>query len=200
VPRSLLPESRLVAPAASLHRRRDLADLRGDRLRHQILLGRHHRPDQPRPGRRRLPARRDRRGRTGHRPGRLARRPRADGHRRPLRARPAPGAVTDRRRSPTTAPASAAASTPRCSAARIRCSGTSAPGSAHPRPTASSNGSSAPWKYEHLYRADIGDALAVEVHRFRHLYNTIRPHQALADRTPAQVYTPLGGGPGLVSA
>ena len=41
-------------------------------------------------------------------------------------------------------PASAAASTPRCSAARIRCSGTSAPGSAHPRPTASSNGSSAP--------------------------------------------------------
>jgi putative transposase len=57
-------------------------------------------------------------------------------------------------------------------------------------------------KYEHLYRADIGDgdALAVEVHRFRHLYNTIRPHQALADRTPAQVYTAPGGGPGLVSA
>jgi len=45
-----------------------------------------------------------------------------------------------------------------------------------------------------------GDALAVEVHRFRHLYNTIRPHQALADRTPAQVYTAPGGGPGLVSA
>jgi putative transposase len=57
-------------------------------------------------------------------------------------------------------------------------------------------------KYEHLYRADIGDgdALAVEVHRFRHLYNTIRPHQALADRTPAQVYTAPGGGPGSVSA
>jgi putative transposase len=57
-------------------------------------------------------------------------------------------------------------------------------------------------KYEHLYRADIddGDALAVEVHRFRHLYNTIRPHQALADRTPAQVYAAPGGGPGLVSA
>ena len=57
-------------------------------------------------------------------------------------------------------------------------------------------------KYEHLYRADIGDgdAFAVEVHRFRHLYNTIRPHQALADRTPAQVYTAPGGGPGLVSA
>jgi hypothetical protein len=57
-------------------------------------------------------------------------------------------------------------------------------------------------KYEHLYRADIGDgdALAVEVHRFRLLYNTIRPHQVLADRTPAQVYTAPGGGPGLVSA
>lgn len=57
-------------------------------------------------------------------------------------------------------------------------------------------------KYEHLYRADIGDgdALAVEVHRFRHVYNTIRPHQALANRTPAQVYTAPGGGPGLVSA
>jgi putative transposase len=57
-------------------------------------------------------------------------------------------------------------------------------------------------KYEHLYGADIGDgdALAVEVHRFRHRYNTIRPHQALADRTPAQVYTAPGGGPGLVSA
>src|SRR6266536_1560750 len=45
-----------------------------------------------------------------------------------------------------------------------------------------------------------GDALAAEVHRFRHLYNTIRPHQALAGRTPAQVYTAPGGGPGLVSA
>jgi transposase InsO family protein len=32
------------------------------------------------------------------------------------------------------------------------------------------------------------------------LYNTIRPHQALADRTPAQVYTAPGGGAGLVSA
>jgi transposase InsO family protein len=40
-------------------------------------------------------------------------------------------------------------------------------------------------KHEHLYRADIGDGddLAVEVHRFTHLYNTIRPHQALAECT-----------------
>ena len=37
-------------------------------------------------------------------------------------------------------------------------------------------------KYEHLYRAPIddGDALAMEVGRYRHIYNTIRPHQALA--------------------
>jgi putative transposase len=41
-------------------------------------------------------------------------------------------------------------------------------------------------KYEHLYRAAIGDgnALAVEVNLFRHTYNTLRPHQALDERTP----------------
>ncbi len=45
-------------------------------------------------------------------------------------------------------------------------------------------------KYEHLYRGDIGDgdALDMETHRFRTIYNTIRPHQALADRTPKQAY------------
>ena len=45
-------------------------------------------------------------------------------------------------------------------------------------------------KYEHLYRGVIGDgdALAVEVGRFRQLYNTIRPHQALSDRTPRTAY------------
>lgn len=48
-------------------------------------------------------------------------------------------------------------------------------------------------KYEHLYRATIGDgnALAVEINLFRHTYNTLRPHQALGDRTPRQAY--LGG-------
>lgn len=48
-------------------------------------------------------------------------------------------------------------------------------------------------KYEHLYRGYIGDgaALDMEVHRFRIIYNTIRPHQTLADRTPEQAY--LGG-------
>lgn len=45
-------------------------------------------------------------------------------------------------------------------------------------------------KYEHLYRAiiDDGNALAVEVNCFRHTYNTLRPHQALGDRTPRQAY------------
>jgi len=45
-------------------------------------------------------------------------------------------------------------------------------------------------KYEHLFRGYIGDgdALDMEVHRFRIIYNTIRPHQALADHTPKQAY------------
>jgi putative transposase len=49
-------------------------------------------------------------------------------------------------------------------------------------------------KYEHLFRGPIndGDALAVEVNWFRQIYNTIRPHQAIADRTPRDAY--LNGG------
>jgi transposase InsO family protein len=45
-------------------------------------------------------------------------------------------------------------------------------------------------KYEHLYRGRIsdGDALAVEVALFTDTYNRIRPHQALADRTPREAY------------
>lgn len=45
-------------------------------------------------------------------------------------------------------------------------------------------------KYEHLYRGVItdGDSLAMEVQRFRHLYNTVRPHQALNDRPPRDAY------------
>ena len=45
-------------------------------------------------------------------------------------------------------------------------------------------------KYEHLYRGYIGDgdALDMEVHRFRIIYNTIRPHQALNDETPKHAY------------
>jgi putative transposase len=45
-------------------------------------------------------------------------------------------------------------------------------------------------KYEHLYRAPIDDggALAMETARFRDIYDRIRPHQALDDRTPRQAY------------
>jgi len=45
-------------------------------------------------------------------------------------------------------------------------------------------------KYGHLYRAPIDDggALAMETARFRDIYNRIRPHQALDDRTPRQAY------------
>lgn len=41
-----------------------------------------------------------------------------------------------------------------------------------------------------LYRGYIGDgdALGMEVHRYRIIYNTIRPHQALDDQTPKQAY------------
>ena len=42
----------------------------------------------------------------------------------------------------------------------------------------------------HLFRGPIndGDALAVEVNWFRQIYNTIRPHQALGDRTPRDAH------------
>jgi putative transposase len=45
-------------------------------------------------------------------------------------------------------------------------------------------------KYEHLYRAPIddGDTFAIEINRFRQIYNTICPHQALADRTIRDAY------------
>ena len=33
-----------------------------------------------------------------------------------------------------------------------------------------------------------GDTLAVDVAVFRQTYNTLRPHQALADRTPREAY------------
>ena len=47
-------------------------------------------------------------------------------------------------------------------------------------------------KYEHLYRATIGDgnALAVEANRFRHTYNTLRPHQGLGERPPPRLTSP----------
>ncbi len=48
------------------------------------------------------------------------------------------------------------------------------------------------------HRAPIGDgnALAVEVNLFRHTCNTLRPHQALDERTPRAAY--LRGSPETV--
>ncbi|WP_187683277.1 integrase core domain-containing protein [Nocardia wallacei] len=45
-------------------------------------------------------------------------------------------------------------------------------------------------KYEHLFRGVIadGDALDMEIHRFRVIYNTIRPHQAIDDRVPGTAF------------
>jgi len=45
-------------------------------------------------------------------------------------------------------------------------------------------------RYEHLYRATVGDgnALAVEANLFRHTYDTLRSHQALDERTPRAAY------------
>jgi len=50
-------------------------------------------------------------------------------------------------------------------------------------------------KYEHLYRGVItdGDTLSVEINWFRQIYNTIRPHQALGDRTPRTDYLDCAG-------
>ena len=41
-------------------------------------------------------------------------------------------------------------------------------------------------KYEHLFRGVIADG---EVHRFRVIYNTIRPHQAIDDQVPSTAST-----------
>jgi transposase InsO family protein len=45
-------------------------------------------------------------------------------------------------------------------------------------------------KYEHLFRGPIndGDAFAVDVARFCQIYNTIRPYQALDDRTAREAH------------
>jgi transposase InsO family protein len=45
-------------------------------------------------------------------------------------------------------------------------------------------------KYGHLFRGPIndGDALAVEVGRFRQVYSTVRPQQTIGDRTPRDAY------------
>ncbi|MER5185588.1 integrase core domain-containing protein [Streptomyces sp. NPDC002896] len=45
-------------------------------------------------------------------------------------------------------------------------------------------------KYEHLYRLEIEDlpTLAREAEAYRHVFNHIRPHEALAGRRPIEVY------------
>jgi putative transposase len=45
-------------------------------------------------------------------------------------------------------------------------------------------------KYEHLYRHEIDDGhdLGLQVERYRQLFNTVRPHQALAGRRPLDVH------------
>jgi putative transposase len=45
-------------------------------------------------------------------------------------------------------------------------------------------------KYEHLSRHEITDVdvLAREAEHYRHIFNTIRPHEALDMRRPAEVY------------
>jgi putative transposase len=45
-------------------------------------------------------------------------------------------------------------------------------------------------KYEHLYRREIGDGLALadEVDTYRRIYNTIRPHQAINMKRPLDRY------------
>ena len=45
-------------------------------------------------------------------------------------------------------------------------------------------------KYEHLYREEIRDVIALrdEVEAYRELYNEVRPHEALDFRRPLDVY------------
>jgi transposase InsO family protein len=45
-------------------------------------------------------------------------------------------------------------------------------------------------KYEHLYRLEIdnGQTLASEAERYRHVFNHIRPHEALGLRRPTEVH------------
>jgi transposase InsO family protein len=45
-------------------------------------------------------------------------------------------------------------------------------------------------KYEHLYRLEIADVIALvdEAEDFRHVYNTIRPHESLGFGTPLRAY------------
>ncbi len=82
------------------------------------------------------------------------------------------------------------------SPARTRCYATSAPASGHRRLNGVIDRFFGTLKYEHLYRAPIDDggALAMETARFPDIYNRIRPHQSLGDRTPRDAYLGITGG------
>jgi putative transposase len=99
---------------------------------------------------------------------------------------PAPIAVV----SDNGGPAFAARHSPRPSLATTRCDGTCGRGCGAPADQRRGRTILRHPKYEHLYRAIItdGDALAVELAAFRQTYNSRRPHQALADRTPRDAY------------
>lgn len=45
-------------------------------------------------------------------------------------------------------------------------------------------------RYEHLYRIEINDgpSLAVEAENYRQIFNTIRPHEALAFARPVEIH------------
>jgi putative transposase len=47
-------------------------------------------------------------------------------------------------------------------------------------------------KYEHLYRLEIpdGQSLAVEAEKYRHVFNHVRPHEALGMLRPAEAHNP----------
>jgi hypothetical protein len=70
-----------------------------------------------------------------------------------------------------------------------RSSPTSGPATTLLRPTASWSAKGS-LKYEHLYRLEIPDAIALaeDTEAYRTLYNEIRPHEALEFATPLSRY------------
>jgi hypothetical protein len=50
------------------------------------------------------------------------------------------------------------------------------------------HGSITPGRFAYFREVGDGNAPAAEVNLFRHTYNTLRPHQALDERTPRAVY------------
>lgn len=157
------------------HRRRHLAHLRRDRLRHQILPRHHHHADRARQRRARLPARGD-----------LELVDEITGE--VIDIVPAPIAVVSDNGScfrGETYQAAFAGDDPLLRHVRTRVRS--------PQTNGVIERFFGTLKYEHLYRAPIDDggALAMEAARFRDIYNRIRPHQSIGDRTPRAAYLGL---------